>query len=62
LRHGGIAAACRSERLQRLVRNERQVDGKRDDHVEAGGTQTGDDSRQRSPDKAVVVPNWKAQR
>jgi len=47
--------------LQRLVRDERQVDGKRDDHIEAGGTQTGDDPRQRSPDTAVVVLNWKAQ-
>jgi hypothetical protein len=62
LRHSGIAAACRSEHLQRLGRDERQVNRKRDDHVETGGTQTGDDSRQRSPNTAVVVPNWKAQR
>jgi hypothetical protein len=61
LRHGSIAAACRNQHLQSLVRDERQIDGKRDDHIEAGGTQTGDDARQRSPDTAVVVPDWKAQ-
>src|SRR4029453_1054907 len=52
LRHSGIAAACRSELLQRLGRDERQVNRKRDDHVETGGTQTGDNSRQRSPNQA----------
>jgi hypothetical protein len=43
--HGCVARAGRDECLQRLVRDERQVDGKSDDHVETGGTQTGDDSR-----------------
>jgi hypothetical protein len=60
LRHSRIATACRSEHLQCLVRDKRQVYRKRDDHIEAGGPKTRDDSRQRSSDTAVVVPNWKA--